>query len=375
MEKTTTAFKMRTAPSREVFKNPFSARYWKLAFNEFLSIRTLVLAAVIIAIRVAIKQFRIPIVPPSIYLGFDFLINSAGSLIYGPIVALLVGAVSDTLGAILFPVGAYFFPFIVVEMLSGFIFALFFYRQQLSTVRIILARLAVVIICNFIVNPLIMTWSNYFFYKAPYEFITIARVLKNAVMFPLECVILVFWLGALSIATYKLGYTHCKPKKLEIYWYHIVSLVLALFISVGSILWYASYKYKTDSEKAILKAFGGSEKVEIVVNREKTDDGVFYAGKIVAEDGRSITLHYDPVTKFMLERSDEILKKVAETANVSEKDLDYSNITFILPVEGAADLAWCYSFTDDDREALNIDYDSIVFDGNAIKVNPYSIVD
>lgn len=372
MEKTTPALKMRTAPSREVFKNPFSSRYWQLALKEFASVRTLVLAAIIIAIRVAIKELRIPIVPPSVYLGFDFLINSAGSMIYGPIVALLVGAVSDTLGAVLFPIGTYFFPFIVVEMLSGFIFALFFYRQQLSTRRIILARAAVVIICNFIVNPLIMTWSNYVFLKAPYEFITIARVLKNAAMFPLECLILVFWLGALSAATYKLGYTYCKPKKLEINFIHILSLVLALIISVGAIVGYSFYKYKTDSEKAIMKAFGGKEKVELVVERKKTDDGTFYVGTLTGADGRSFTLSYDPVSKFMPERSNEILNKVAEAVSVEAKELNYSNITFVFPTADVYGFGWCYTFTDEEREKLNIEYDTVTFDGAELQLVPYN---
>ena len=51
-------------------------------------------------------------------------------MIYGPLVGLLVGAVSDTIGAVLFPTGAYFFPFIFVEMFSSFIFGLSFIAQS-----------------------------------------------------------------------------------------------------------------------------------------------------------------------------------------------------------------------------------------------------
>ena len=138
--------KTRKLRSRETFTNSFNKRYWQLSLKEFASIRTRAFAAIILAIRVAIKQFRIPIAPPMLYLGFDFMINSVGSMVYGPIVALAVGAVSDTLGAILFPVGTYFFPFILVEMMSGFVFALFLYRQKITTWRVVLSRLAVVIV-------------------------------------------------------------------------------------------------------------------------------------------------------------------------------------------------------------------------------------
>lgn len=107
--------------------------------------------------RIAVKAVKIVIIPGALNFGFDFIVNSAGSMIYGPLVGLLVGAVSDTIGAVLFPTGAYFFPFIFVEMLSSFIFGLFLYRAKLSSWRVIASRFAVVVVCNFIVNPLVMT--------------------------------------------------------------------------------------------------------------------------------------------------------------------------------------------------------------------------
>ena len=85
--------KTRKLRSRETFTNPFNKRYWQLSLKEFASIKTLAFAAIILAIRVVIKQFRIPIAPPMLYLGFDFMINSVGSMVYGPIVALAVSAI------------------------------------------------------------------------------------------------------------------------------------------------------------------------------------------------------------------------------------------------------------------------------------------
>ena len=41
--------------------------------------------------------------------------------------------VSDTLGALLFPTGAYFFPFIFVEMLGSFLFAVSLYRTKITS--------------------------------------------------------------------------------------------------------------------------------------------------------------------------------------------------------------------------------------------------
>ena len=64
----------------------------------------------------------------------------AADMLYGPIMALLGGLISDTIGAVLFPSGPYFFPYALIEMSSGFIFALFLYRAKLTEFRIILAR-------------------------------------------------------------------------------------------------------------------------------------------------------------------------------------------------------------------------------------------
>lgn len=235
--------------SKATFRHPFCADYWRCAAGEFKSWRTLVFAAVIIAMRVAVKSVKIVIIPGMLNFGFDFIINSAGSMIYGPLVGLLVGAVSDTIGAVLFPVGAYFFPFIFVEMLSSFIFGLFLYRAKLSSWRVIASRFAVVVVCNFIVNPLVMTLYNAVTGADPYKFITLARVIKNAAMFPLESVVLVLWLGAISMALYKLHLLPEKPTVLKVSAGNIIALIAAAIISALAIFGYVNWKKSNTKPK------------------------------------------------------------------------------------------------------------------------------
>lgn len=95
--------------TKAIFSHPFCPEFWRCAAGEFKNWRMLVFAAVIIAMRIAVKAVKIVIIPGALNFGFDFIVNSAGSMIYGPLVGLLVGAVSDTIGAVLFPTGAYFF--------------------------------------------------------------------------------------------------------------------------------------------------------------------------------------------------------------------------------------------------------------------------
>ena len=124
----------------------------------------LVFAALIIALRVAVKTLKLT--TGTISFTFDCYVNSLGSIVYGPIMGLLVGAVSDTLGCILVPspTSPYFFPFIFVEMSSGFVFGLFLWRKKLTVSRVLLTKFMVNLVCNIILTSLVMKWDYYFFY-------------------------------------------------------------------------------------------------------------------------------------------------------------------------------------------------------------------
>ena len=63
-------------------------------------------------------------------------------MIFGPVVAIIAAAISDTLGCILFPTGVYFFPFIFTEIAGSLIFALFLYRAPLTNLRVTLSASA-----------------------------------------------------------------------------------------------------------------------------------------------------------------------------------------------------------------------------------------
>ena len=49
--------------NRKLFATPFSAEYWRLSAGELKSTRVLVLAALLTALRIAIKSLKIPIGP------------------------------------------------------------------------------------------------------------------------------------------------------------------------------------------------------------------------------------------------------------------------------------------------------------------------
>ena len=113
---------------RKLYDTPFSKEYWLQAAAEFKDLKVLLFAALMIALRVALKSVSIPIAA-NLRINIAFFINAYGAMVFGPVVAIAAAAVSDTLGCLLFPSGPYFFPFILTEIAGSLIFALFLYQQ------------------------------------------------------------------------------------------------------------------------------------------------------------------------------------------------------------------------------------------------------
>jgi ECF transporter S component (folate family) len=153
------------------------------------------IAALIVALRVVVKLFKINIASG---LGFslDGYVNSLGSMIYGPIVGLVVGAVSDILGLLITgQMGQFFPPFTLVEMSSSLIFALFFWRRKITVSRALTAKFSVNLVCNIIMTSVFMKWLKYIQLGPAgadaYKIINGVRIAKNLIMFPLEAMIII----------------------------------------------------------------------------------------------------------------------------------------------------------------------------------------
>ena len=163
-------------------------------------------------------------------------------MIYGPLVAIAASAVSDTLGAILFPQGAYFFPFIFVEIAGGLIFALFYYRAKMTAFRIILGRFAVTAVCNLILNPIIMYYYYELVLGKAYTLYTLPRVIKNLVLFPAESVVLVILFNALIPVTNHFKLTYTGKTKIQFTKRDIIILIIMTIVAALSIVGYLWYK-------------------------------------------------------------------------------------------------------------------------------------
>ncbi|MBQ8249213.1 MAG: folate family ECF transporter S component [Clostridia bacterium] len=235
------------------------SEYWRDAMVQLFDVRILCAAAILIALRVVLKSVQFP-VGPELNVQIGFFVNALGATIFGPVVAIIAAAITDTLGCIFFPTGPYFFPFIFVEIAGSLIFALLLWRRKLSATRIIISRFLVVVVCNFILNPsLLIIYYQMFYNGKAYEFITVPRVMKNIALFPVEALLLVLFLGAMIPALVKLKIvpkaqdTVIKLKKKH-YILLAVLLVLAILIVGVYYSFYLPTQPKSVSQESENKA-------------------------------------------------------------------------------------------------------------------------
>lgn len=238
-----------------LYKTPFSKAYWRDAALEMKDTRMLVFAALMIALRVAMKGLYIPL-GPTLKINSAFFVNALGAMVFGPVVAALAAIVSDVLGYILWPqVGPYFLPYVLIEIAGSMIFALFLYRAKVTPTRVILSRFCI----DFFVNIVLNAPITYLFYKMvmgkSYVMFQIPHILKNLAMFPVESVLLTLFLSAMIPITNRMRMTYpCgsgpDAGKLRFNKKQIALLAVLFVIGVGCVFGYLNYYYATTSLSA-----------------------------------------------------------------------------------------------------------------------------
>lgn len=239
--------------SRQLFDTPFSKEYWKLAAGEFKKQRVLIFAALMIALRVALKSLGIPIAA-DLKINVAFFINAYGAMVFGPVVAIVAAAISDTLGCILFPTGVYFFPFIFIEIAGSLCFALFLYRAEVTAKRVILSRFCIDFLVNIVLNTPVM-WLYYRMVMGRnYAIFDLIRIIKNLAMFPIESVLLILFLRMVIPPTQKLGYIYSGADKLRFTKKNVILMVVLVLIGALAVTGYAVNNYNTTSMSASYSA-------------------------------------------------------------------------------------------------------------------------
>lgn len=238
---------------KTLYAHPFSKAYWMDAAAELKDVHMLAVAAMLIALRVALKSVSIPLAPNLRINVAAPLINALGAMIFGPVVAIPAAFVSDTLGCILFPQGAYFFPCSLVEVAGSVLFALFFYRAKVTVTRVILARFSMDLFVNIIMNSAVMFWYYQVMLGKSYAAMVLPAAIKNLCMFPIEAFMLALFFSILIPITFRLGLTYDASVDEHSMKFNMkqAGLLLGLFcVAAASLASYLVYYYNHNSLSA-----------------------------------------------------------------------------------------------------------------------------
>lgn len=163
-----------------------SKNIFKESLKALKSVRGLSLCAILIAISCVLCFLKWG-VTLNVNITFFFLPVAVAALLLGPAAAMIVGGVSDILGAIITPTGPYFPGFTLNMIIVGLIYGIFFFREKPKLWKIIVARLIIAVAVDLILTPL---WLH-ILYSTPLVWaFWIERFIKCAVVIPIEVVLI-----------------------------------------------------------------------------------------------------------------------------------------------------------------------------------------
>ena len=245
----------KTQKSTALYPHPFSKAYWLDAAAELKDIKMLVVTALMIALRIALKPFAIYI-GPQMAIQTATLATALGAMIFGPVVAIPAAMISDTIGFMIFPTGDYFLPFMLTEIAGTMFYALCLYRAKPSATRVIIARFLICFVVNVVLQQFIFAWQ-YTYMGNPEKakdsimgIMTTARLFKNLFFFPIESVVITLFLKVLIPITSRAKLTYGGSKGMDFTKKQIAALVLLVVVGIGSAVGYLTYRYNDTSRSA-----------------------------------------------------------------------------------------------------------------------------
>lgn len=161
--------------------------------KEFTSTRTLAFLGIMGALAIVLNWVASIDLGPYIKIGFSGLPNRLVEAMFGPVVGAIFGGAMDIIKYFLKPNGPFFFGFTFDAMLAGIIYGSIIYKRSISFVRILVADFFVKLIVNCGFNTL---WISILYGKGFLAILPL-RVLKNAIMLPIDAIIQFIVLTAL----------------------------------------------------------------------------------------------------------------------------------------------------------------------------------
>lgn len=165
------------------------------------SVRLMVIVALLAAMQVVLSRF-LSFAVWNQKIGLAFVPIMVAGMVFGPLAGALVGGLSDLVGALLFPIGAYFPGFSLTAALTGAVFGWALHRRQ-SFWRVCGAVGFNQLVAGLVVNSFWISVLS----GIPYPGVVVGRLIQYAVMIPVEVVVTWVVMKALQPARQQLGWS------------------------------------------------------------------------------------------------------------------------------------------------------------------------
>lgn len=113
---------------------------FKESAKEFKSVRSLVLAALLVALHTVFSFFLSIQVTPSLRISISFLINVIIGVTLGPVMGFVCGGVGDIVQFVIKPTGPFFPGWTISAALAGLIYGSFLYKKYPQAKKTVLKK-------------------------------------------------------------------------------------------------------------------------------------------------------------------------------------------------------------------------------------------
>ena len=156
--------------------------------NSSEKIKKLITLSMLVALEIILNRF-LSINTIGTKIGFSFVPIVVAAFLFGPLSAGAVYALSDFLGAILFPIGPYFPGFTLSAFLMGFTLGLFLYKKQ--RVGLLKNIIPPVLINNAVIGLFVNTaWVSILYGSKTYWGWFIYRLAEYTLLIPVSIILI-----------------------------------------------------------------------------------------------------------------------------------------------------------------------------------------
>ena len=171
---------------------------FRASAKELRRVRSLVTIAMLLALQIILGALTLQL-DSSIQITFDYLPLCVTAMFFGPVPAMLSGALADLLSFIIRPTGAFNPGFMLTAAVNGLIYGLFFYKKNFDKpwkllLAAALSRLIAVIVGNICLNSL---WLILMYGQGAWAWIP-GRILKNVIEYPVSVLLLFSLQGVMN---------------------------------------------------------------------------------------------------------------------------------------------------------------------------------